>query len=165
MEKDEKAVDTGTAAPDSTLSAEDDAEARFAALTAERDKALEEAANYKLGMLKAKAKADPDETDDERMRRIAADAVADSRLAEIAREQDAIIKRALKENKELKLAKLSEKKDPSGSMGTHSEGTQVTDTLVTPEQLAAFKARGWTDKDIERYKKNYQKYSPGIGGR
>ncbi len=47
---------------------------------------------------------------------------------------------------------------PSGT-GSHTEGRQVVDTMVTPEQLAAFKARGWTDKDVERYKKNLLKNS------
>lgn len=156
----EKAVDTsGTAAPaDSTLT---DAEVRIAALEAEKAKLTEESANYKLGMLKAKKAlkdgGDPEEDEDERIRRIALQTLADSRLTEIAREQEVIIKQALKENKELKLANLNKTGAPPAAVGTHSEGIAVVDTLVTPEQLAAFKARGWTEKDIERYKRNIQK--------
>jgi len=80
-------------------------------------------------------------------------------LAEIAQEQDALIKKALKENRELKLAQLNKTNTPPASVGTHSEGQMVKDTLVTPDQAAAFKARGWSDKDIEKYKKNLQRYS------
>ncbi len=64
----------------------------------------------------------------------------------------------LKENKELKLA-LSNKttSGPAAAIGTHSEAPVVQDTLVTNEQMAAFKAKGWSDKDIERYKQNLRK--------
>jgi hypothetical protein len=82
-------------------------------------------------------------------------------LAQIAQEQEAIIKKALKENKELKLANLNKTKVPPASVGSHNESIPATDTSITPEQMSAFKARGWSDKDIERYKKNLRKY----GGR
>lgn len=143
-----------------TIAPEEDSEARVAALEAEKAKLIEEGANYKVAYLKEKAKNDEpaDEEEDAKMRRIANEAVANSRIAEIAREQDAIITRALKENKELKLAQLN-KKEPPAAMGGHNEGIPVRDTLVTPEQLDAFKARGWSEKDIERYKKNLQKYA------
>lgn len=139
----------------------DDSEARIATLETEKAKLIEESANYRLGLLKEKAKNRNevfDEDEDDRMRHIAQETLANSRLAEIAREQDDIIKKALKENKELKLARLN-KTEPAAAVGTHSEGTPVRDTAVTADQMAAFKARGWTDKDIERYKKNLQKYS------
>ena len=61
--------------------------------------------------------------------------------------------------KELKLANLNKTNMPPASQGGHSEGQPVRSTAVTSEQLAAFKARGWSDKDIERYKKNLQRYS------
>ncbi len=90
---------------------------------------------------------------------VAQKVLADSRLAEIAREQDEIIRKALKENKELKLARSKDTSMPPASTGTHSESAPVRDTSITAEQLAAFKARGWSDKDIERYKKNLNRYS------
>lgn len=158
-EKKEEAVDnTATAATQTEIV--DDKEARIATLETEKAKLIEERENYKVGMLKAKAQAkeegiEPDE--DERMERVARKALAESRLAEIAREQDTIITKALKENKELKLAQLN-KKEPGAAVGTHSEGIPVRDTLVTPDQMAAFKSRGWDDKKIERYKKNLQRY-------
>ncbi len=146
------------------VSATDDAEAKVAAL--EKEKAalmssISDQANYKIAYLKEKKKNENlDEDPDDKMRKIATEVIASSRLAEIAEEQDAIIQKALKENKELKLASLN-KTDIPASTTTHSEGQKVVDTLVTPEQMLAFKAKGWTDKDIERYKKNYIKY----GGR
>lgn len=141
-----------------------DYEARFQQLESEKNKAVEVAANYKVAYLKEKGKKevnDDDEDLDDKMRRIAHETLADSRLAEIASEQDAIIKKALKENKELKLAQLNKTNVPPASMGVHNESPSVKDTLVTADQMAAFKAKGWSDKDIERYKKNLIKY----GGR
>lgn len=134
-----------------------DYEAKNALLEAEKAKLIEEKANYQLAYLKEKnkSKPDPDESEEDKMRRIANEAVANSRLAEIAREQDTLIKSALKENKELKLTQMNKSNGVPSAVGSHTEGgTVVTDTLITPEQLSAFKARGWTDKDIERYKKN-----------
>jgi hypothetical protein len=137
----------------------DDNEAKLAALEAEKAKLMVERDNYKVGMLKAKAKnEDSDEDEDAKIDRKVQEAIANSRLAEIAREQDALIQRTLKENKELKLARLN-KTEPAAAIGTHSESTPVKDTLVTPDQMASFKKMGWTDKDIERYKKNLQRYS------
>lgn len=161
--EDTTAVNTTDSAASQTeiITVDDDKEVKIASLEGEKAKLIEEVANWKMAALKEKAKAkdegiEPDE--DERMTRIARKALAESRLAEIAREQDAIIQKALKENKELKLAQLN-KKEPGAAMGTHSEASPVKDTLITPEQMAAFKARGWDEKKIERYKKNYLRYS------
>lgn len=154
------ATETPTIAPATTtpvLTPTEDNEARYAALEAEKNKAIEEGANYKLAYLKEKNKEHVDEDEEDRMTRIAAKVLADSRLAEIAREQDSIIQRALKENKELKLAQMNKTTTPAAAIGTHTESQPVVDTLVTPDQIAAFKARGWSDKDIERYKGNLRK--------
>lgn len=149
-----------------TTSTESDAEARITALEAEKARLIEEGANYKVAYLKERSKKqDYDNSDDEdieeKIRRVTAETLANSRLAEIAQEQDSLIKKALKENRELKLAQLNKTNTPPASVGTHSEGQTVQDTLVTPEQMSAFKARGWSDKDIEKYKRNLQRY----GGR
>lgn len=144
-----------------TIAPAEDMEAKVAALEAEKAVLIKEAengANYRMAYLKEKNKnKDSEEDDEDRMRRIAQETLAQSRLAEIAREQDAIIKKALKENKELKLAQMN-KTDIPVSTSTHTEtSTQVRDTLVTPEQLASFKAMGWDDGKIARYKKNLVK--------
>lgn len=146
---------------------EDDLEAKNIALEVEKHRLIEESANYKLAYLKEKSKRNKTDEDDaeedveDKMRRIANETLANSRIAEIAYEQDQIIKKALKENKELKLAQLNKPTSTSTSAGGHTESIPVKDTLVTQDQMTAFKAKGWTDKDIERYKKNLQKY----GGR
>lgn len=137
-----------------TIAPEEDLEARLAQLEEEKE-------NYRKAYLKEankKSEVVAGEDEDERMRRIADEAVANSKLAEIAREQDTIIQRALKENKELKLAQLSKTGTPPAAIGGHSEGILVTDTSITPEQLAYFKnTLHWTDKEIELYKKNLRK--------
>lgn len=146
-----------------TLPTEEDYEAKNLALEAEKNRLIEESANYKLAYLKEKNKnrdsfdSFEEEDAEDKMRRIAKETLNSSRLAEINREQADIIAKALKENKELKRAQLNKPTTPPQTVGSHSEGIPVTDTLVTPEQMVAFKARGWTDKDIERYKKNLNK--------
>lgn len=152
---DEEAVKGQAAAPEI-----EDLGAKVEELEAEKARLIEESANYKLGMLKAKAKIREEEFDDEgdeRLRRIAREELANSRISQIASEQEALLKKALKENKEMKLAQLN-KTGTVASTGAHSESEAVKDTLVTNEQMAAFKAKGWSDKDIERYKKNLVKY-------
>lgn len=154
---DKIAVKTDPAAGQAAVA--EDSEAKIAALEAENAKLMEERENYRIGMLKAKANAKENpEDDDERVTLIARQAIADSRLVEIAKEKQAIIDRTIKENKELKLAVLN-KNQPAAGVGSHSESSPVQDTSITPEQLEAFKRRGWTEKDIERYKKNLKRYS------
>lgn len=136
---------------ETVVASPEDAEARFKQLEAEKE-------NYRKAYLKEadKNKLGENEDYEDKIRRIASETLADSRIAEIAREQDAIIAKALKENKELKLAQLNKTTAPA-AMGTHTESVAVQDTSITNEQLAAFKAKGWTDKDIERYKQNMRK--------
>ena len=130
----------------------------------EKEKAdlIVEAANYKVAFLKEKSKKEIDleETDEERIKRITLETINSTKIAQIDTEKETLLKKLAQENKELKLAQLN-KTPPPAIIGSHNEGQKVTDTSVTPEQLAAFQAKGWTDKDIERYKKNLQKF----GGR
>lgn len=132
-----------------TIAPEDDTEARFAKLEAEKE-------NYRKAYLKEadRNKNRADENEDEKIDRIVQEKIADSRLAEIAREQDALIQKALKENKELKLAHMNKTTTPPAAMGTHSESAPVRDTSISPDQMAQFKAWGWDDKKIARYKLN-----------
>ncbi len=158
MEKDNKATEAN-AAPIATQEenkviapTQDDAEARYKAIEEEKE-------NYKNAYLKERNKhkesgGSGDETDEDKMRRIASETLADSRLADLAREQDALIKSALRENNELKLALKNKTNSPAASIGSHSESTPVRDTAITPEQEAYFKSKKWNAQDIERYKKN-----------
>lgn len=130
---------------------EGDAEARIAALEIERN-------NYKIALNKEKSKKKPelfeDEDEDDRIQRIVDQRIAQSKIAAIDAEKEAIYQKAIKENKELKLAQLNKTTTPAAALGTHNESIAVTDTKITPEQMAYFKSKGYTDKDIERYKKN-----------
>ncbi len=166
MEKEEKATEQeqpiATATEGTVVPSTDDAEARVAALEAEKAALIEESANYKLAYLKEKKKkeeVDLEENDEERTRRIAREEVANSKISQIDSEKEALLKKIAKENSELKLALQNKTTTPPASIGSHSEGIAPQDTTITPEQMAAFKARGWTEKDIERYKKNLQKNS------
>jgi hypothetical protein len=167
MEKTSNATETNasTIAPKEEVKVltptEEDLEAKVTALEAEKARLIEEGANYKLAYLKSKKQKEEtgdDEDLEERMRRISQETLANSRLSEIAQEQDAIIKKALKENKELKLAQMN-KTTVAASTGAHSESTAVTSTILTPEQRSALVARGWDDKKIDRYIKNFQRNS------
>lgn len=130
----------------------------------ESDKAalIVEASNYKVAFLKEKSKneVDPDETDEERIRRITQEELTKNKISQIDAEKEKLLQKVLKDNSELKLALMNKTEKPAAD-GIHNENPVVKDTIITPEQLAAFKAKGWSDKDIERYKKNLQKY----GGR
>ena len=171
MDENKKAIETnvpviateGVVTKNPTMT-EEDLEAKNLALEEEKSRLLEEKENYKKAYLKERRKKEEFVSDDEvpmdeedKLRKIAREEMSNSRLAEIAREQDLIIKKALRENKELKLANLNKTNNSPTSVGTHSESIPVTSTLITPEQMAYFKQRGWSEKDIERYKKNLQK--------
>lgn len=137
--------------PAPALTAEEDLQARYSQLEVEKN-------DYRNAFLKEKAKnkeALPDMSEDDRLKTIVDERLAESHLAEIAREQSIIIDKALKENKELKLTNLNKNNTPPASPGSSSEPvTPVRTTSITPEQLAYFKAKNWSEKDIERYKKN-----------
>ena len=126
-----------------------DAELRIKQLEDEKE-------NYRKAYLKSqeKLKSGESESDDERIKRLVDERITDSEIARLNKEKDEIIARALKENKELKLAHLNKNQTPPATIGSHSESTPVRDTLVTPEQMAFFKSKNWSDQDIERYKKN-----------
>lgn len=144
----------------STVDTNEDLLARHSQLEQEKLKLFEEKENYKKAYLKEKEKREKGEDvdDEEKYRRIAREELANSRLAEIAIEQDSLIQKTLKENKELKLAYLNKSTTtPSPAMGSHSEAQAPRDTLVTQEQIEFFKKRGWSDSDIERYKTNLRR--------
>ncbi len=143
---------------------QEDVDARIAQLEADKAKLIEEGSNYKLAFLKEKDKnrskgTESEETEEERIDRIVNEKLNLKKVEAIEAEKDAILKKLAKENKELKLAQLNGIKAPPTGMGSHSEAQPVRDGQVTPEQIAAFKARGWSEKDIERYKANLRRYA------
>ena len=142
MEEEKK----GTEIIAETIPAQEDLEAKVKELE-------EEKTNYQAAYLKERAKNHDDESEEEKFRRIAREELESSRIMDIDKQKDVIIAKALKENKELKLARLN-KTDIPASTTVHSEGQTVRDTLITSDQMTQFKAMGKTDKWIENYKKN-----------
>lgn len=139
-----------------------EAELKIVALEAEKSKLLEVGENYRQAYLKEVEKHKETggaESEEDRVRRIIREEEAAKRLIAIDAEKEELLAKTLKENKELKLAQLNKTVTPPAAMGGHTESVAPTDTRVTPEQLAYFKSRGWTDKDIERYKRNFSKNS------
>lgn len=170
MDETSKAVETldQSAAADQTVKSTtateevDDIESKLAQLEAEKNKAIEEAANYRLAFLKEKSKkqefVDEDESDEDKVARLVKEEVAKQKIAQLDQEKEQLLQKVIKENKELKLSNLNKMNTPPATVGGHSEGTPVKSTTITPEQSAAFKARGWSDKDIERYKQNLRRF-------
>lgn len=148
--------------PKSELSTEatTDYEARIAQLEKEKADLVVRESNYKMALLKEKSKkeVDPDESEEDRIRRITLETISENKIVAIDAEKEELFKKLARENKELKLAQLNNTKLPPQAIGSDEEVVTVKDTVITPEQLAAFKAKGWTDKDIERYKANLKKY-------
>jgi hypothetical protein len=143
-----------------TLPPTEDMEAKVAALEAEKATILEREANYKMAYLKEATKnrePNPDESDEDRIRRITREELSQSKLSQIDTEKEHLLKRLATENKELKLAQLN-KTDIPASTTTHSEGQKVQDNVVSPEDIAKFKQMGKDDKWIENYKKNLKRY-------
>lgn len=138
-----------------------ESEVKIEALEAEKAALIEREANYKLAYLKEKKKNEEtvnlDESDEEKFRRIAREEMANERLTAIDKEKEELYQKTIRENKELKLAIQNKSTNIPTGGGASTEQPVVTSTIITPEQLAAFKARGWTDKDIERYKRTYIK--------
>ena len=124
-------------------------------IAAERD-------NYKKGLLKAKGKIqdDEDETEDptDLMRRIAREELLASQEGILRKEKDELIKKVLKENKELKLASRNREQlsKTENSTSVDTPKPEKTDTL-SKDQIESLKKKGWDDKKIELYKKNLAK--------
>ncbi len=162
MDKEKQATEADApiiATEEKVIAPSEDAEAKVAALEAEKATILEREANYRAAYLKEKAKnrePDIDETEDEKFRRIAREEMAQASVSKIDVEKESLLKKLAKENKELKLAQLN-RTDIPASTTTHTEGQGVKDTLIPPDQLAQFKAMGKDDKWIANYKKNLVK--------
>lgn len=139
-----------------------EAEKRIKELEDEKAAVLVREANYKAAYLKEKRKNETtgeiEETPEELARRVTREELANAQIGRIDAERETVYQQTLKENRELKLAQMN-KTTVATAPGSHTESRPVSDTLVTPEQIEAFKRMNWSDKDIERYKKNLQKNS------
>lgn len=66
-------------------------------------------------------------------------------------------KSIFKANKEMVVALTNRQGLSTSGQGSSTEGMEVKDNLLSKEQIAALKARGWDDKKIQRFKDNLRK--------
>lgn len=125
-------------------------------VTAEKEKALKDKDIYKKGLLGLKGKLPDDETEgsiSDLIDKKVEEKLYIKREAELRARESDLVKQALAKNKELALALKNNKI----SMGTtsSSEGMQSNnDNVLSPEQIAELKSRGWDEKKIAAFKKN-----------
>lgn len=132
-----------------------DWESKYNETQASLDKVAAERENYKRVALSKKGKSDDDESEDEKISRIVAQQLQESTEARLLREKDEIAKKAIQENKELKVAlKNRAQVGASAASGGGQSSTDVKTEFWTAEQLAYFKKRG---VDPEKAKENYLK--------
>ncbi len=122
-------------------------DAELAKLAAERD-------NYKTGMLKAKGKLPEDEIDnddvDTKIQKAVQEALYSESEKKLQAEKDAILQKALTENKELKVA-LQNKQGISTAPDGPAADDQITgDSFFSPAQVRELKAKGWSDEKIKK---------------
>ena len=142
-----------------------DYEAELQKKDAEIAKVREEKDNYRKGMLKAKGKL-PEEDDnsseedlDSKIDRKVQERLLQTREAQVQSEKDALVLSLAKKNKELTLAlKNRGQINTSSGQGSNQERPEgKVDNVLSNDQLASLKARGWDDKKIEEFKKNLNK--------
>ena len=144
-------------------------EVDYEALLAEKDKELSqvrtEKDNYRKGMLKAKGKL-PEEDDnsseedlDAKIDRKVQERLLQTREAQVQSEKDALVLSLAKKNKEITLAlKNLRQINTSSGQGSNQERPEgKVDNVLSNDQLASLKAKGWDDKKIEELKKNLNK--------
>ncbi len=137
-------------------------EVDLAVALAEKDKELADLAkerdNYKRGLLKAKGKPISEEIDDadedlnSKVARLVSEQLLTTKEAQIQADKDAIIKKALKENSELKVAlKNSKGMTPSGGSSSADEPIQdEISKIFSKEQLEDLKKRGLDPKIVAK---------------
>ncbi len=138
-----------------------DYQKEYQTLLEEQLKTAEERDNYKKGLLKAKGKLPDDELEeeDDRIRRIVADTIASTKSAQIEQAKEELIRKTLADNAELKKALANKEQIPTTTPGSSVDNPpfKTNDQLLSKEQIAYFKSKGWSDKKIEEYKQNYAK--------
>jgi uncharacterized Zn finger protein len=141
------------------LKSNEDLQKKYEETQANLDRVAAERENYKKVALAKKNKisdGDDGETEDERIARIVAEQLQTSTEAKLLKEKEDIAQRALKENKELKVALQARSQIGTSSAQGGGQGTTM-ETKVdfwTSDQLAYFKKKGI---DPEKAKENYLK--------
>ena len=133
-----------------------DKDAELANLAKDRD-------NYKKGLLIAKGKLpaeDPLITEQPDVATLVQEevqkALFSTREAQLRAEKEAILQKALLENKELKTALANKTGISTTPSGTSSDSQVTTTQYFSNEQIAELKARGLTDEMIKKAAINMQ---------
>lgn len=154
--------------PAPEIDPEVDYEAQNSALIEELARVEKEKENYKRAALKAKGKLPQPSSYEEEEEPSDLEALIEkkveeklilSRETQIRRQQEELIKKALKENKELKLALQAKSQISNTSIGASgsSSSPAPSDGVLTKEQIQLFKQQGWDDTKIQRLKDNLLK--------
>lgn len=148
-----------------------DYEAEMAAKDAEIERLSQVLADKDAGLKKYKAiaKGRDDWSDDEdedtllsEKQRLAIKeetekVLAQSELAKALQEKEELAKKALRENKELKLA-LQNKPGAGTSRGSGADTTEAASVDPLPAStVAELKGKGWSDEKIQKLRENYAK--------
>jgi hypothetical protein len=142
-----------------------DLEAELTKLREENVRLSTDRENYRKGMLKAKGKLQEEEDEvlpqpqlAETIEKIVSEKLLATQESQNLIKQEELVKKALKENRELKLALANRSNlDNSGSGSGGGDIPAVKENFLAPAQIQALKARGWDDKKIELFKKNMAK--------
>lgn len=131
-----------------------DYEALLAEKDAELAKVKEEKENYKKGLLKAKGKLPEEELEedlsaDDKMRQIAQEVVLSTKESQLNQEKDELYKKALKENKEMKLAMATG--TSSNAQGSNQEKPQF-ETPSDKKDEALLAKFGGDQTKVDRFK-------------
>tara|TARA_R110000868_G_scaffold205126_4_gene453440 strand:- start:3444 stop:3992 length:549 start_codon:yes stop_codon:yes gene_type:complete len=145
-----------------TLSGEVDYEALLQEKEQELEKIARERENYKQGLLRAKGKLSEDEmfaeeaASEDRLRSLVREELLKTESARVSQEREEILKKVIRENKELKLANKTkfQKSGAPVSGGSNMDRPESTTEFWTEDQISAMKARGI---DPDKAKENYLK--------
>lgn len=163
VKKDEPGVNA-VAAPQQTDYAEviKQKDAEIARIREEKD-------NYRKGLLKAKGKDDNgnfeegDETEEEKIRRIAKEEVLSTQESRIIREKEEAYNAVLKRNQELELALKNRSSVLNSASGANQDKPEAAKVrYFSDAQINALKARGFTDAMIEQAEKNSKSLQGGL---
>ena len=143
-----------------------DFEVELAKKDAELTQVRKEKDNYQRANLKKAGAKLPEEDDnsseedlDAKIDRKVQERLLQTREAQVQSEKDALVLSLAKKNKELTLAlKNRGQINTSSGQGSNQERPEgKVDNVLSNDQLASLKARGWDDKKIEEFKKNLNK--------
>lgn len=152
---DPQAVNTTGAAPATTSSEGFDFPKEYNELLAKAAQTQVERDNYKNMALKWKNKANGSATDeDDEIESKVQERLTLEKEAQIQKEKDALLAKAMRENTELKNALKN--KPTTTTTGNSSDGPKVESQIISPDMMNYFRnTLKWDDAKIELYKKNY----------